>query len=180
MGKTVLLTGPPRVGKTTLIKRVIDQLGVDAGGFYTSEMRDAESKQRIGFKINTLDGNTAILASVDIQGQPRISKYGVDVEAVETVGVSSIRSAIRTKDLIVIDEIGPMELLSDAFCDAVNEALNSEIPVLGTIVQRSRPFSDQIKARPDVTVIEVSYENRDELTEEIRMIVQIYSRRKQA
>lgn len=146
---------------------MIDRLDIEAGGFYTTEMRDTVSDRRIGFRIHTLDGRTAILASVDIEGQPRISKYGVDTIALDEVAVSSIRSAIHTKDLIVIDEIGPMELLSDAFQDAVREALDSDVPVLGTIVQRSRPFTDQIKARSDVTVIEVSYENRDKLAEEI-------------
>lgn len=167
MGNTILLTGPPGVGKTYLIRRVVERLDVEAGGFYTTEMRDTVSDRRIGFRIHTLDGRTAILASVDIDGQPRISKYGVDVAALEKVAVSSIRTAMRTRDLIVIDEIGPMELLSDAFCDAVREALESDVPVLGTIVQRSRPFTDQIKTRSDVTVIEVSYDNRDELAEEI-------------
>lgn len=168
MGNKILLTGPPGVGKTTLIRHVIDRLDADAGGFYTTEMRDTASDRRIGFRIHTLEGRTAILASVDIEGQPRISKYGVDVAALDEVAVSSVRSAIRSRDLIVIDEIGPMELLSDAFRDAVKEALDSDVPVLGTIVQRSRPFSDQIKTRADVTLIEVSYENRDELEAEIR------------
>lgn len=61
-----------------------------------------------------------------------------------------------------------MELLSDAFGDAVLKALDSDLPILGTVVQRSRPFTDQIKARSDVTLIGVSYENRDELAEETR------------
>ena len=168
MGNNILLTGPPGVGKTTLIRRVIDRLDTDAGGFYTTEMRDTVSDRRIGFRIHTLEGRTAILASVDIEGQPRISKYGVDIAAVDEVAVSSVRSAIRNTGLVVIDEIGPMELLSDAFRDAVREALDSDVPVLGTIVQRSRPFTDQIKTRADVILIEVSYENRDELEAEIR------------
>lgn len=168
MNEKILLTGPPGIGKTTLIRRVIDQLDVDAGGFYTTEMRDAVSGRRIGFRIHTLDGRTAVLASVDIEGQPRISKYGVDLAALNEVAVISIRTAVRTKNLVVIDEIGPMELLSDVFRDAVSEALDSDVSVLGTIAQRSRPVADQIKTRSDVTIIEVSYDNRDELSEEIR------------
>jgi nucleoside-triphosphatase len=161
MNRAILLTGQPGCGKTTLIKRVIAQLDCVFGGFYTEEIR-SEGIRR-GFRIVTLDGQEGILAHESIDGPPRISKYGVDLECLEQVGVASIRRALDTADLIVIDEIGPMELFSEGFCQAVLEALADNKPVLGTIVLRSKPFSDQIKARDDVTVIEITPRNRDEL-----------------
>jgi nucleoside-triphosphatase len=61
----------------------------------------------------------------------------------------------------VIDEIGPMEMTSPAFCRAVLDALEGDAPILGTVVKRSKPFSDAIKARPHVELITVTRANRE-------------------
>ncbi|MGB3904128.1 MAG: nucleoside-triphosphatase, partial [Anaerolineae bacterium] len=113
MGRTILLTGRPGVGKTTVIKKALDRLEGRAGGFYTAEIR--ESGRRQGFKIVTLDGQEGILSHVDIRGQPRVSRYGVNLGDLEEVGVAALRRAIAEADLIVVDEIGKMELFSEAF-----------------------------------------------------------------
>ena len=161
MGSAVLLTGRPGVGKTTAIRRIVAASGREAGGFYTQEIRAGGRRQ--GFKIITLDGREAILAHVTIKGPPRVGKYGVDLAALESVGVGSIYSAIEQGMLVVIDEIGPMEIRSAAFREAVHAALRSGSPVLGSIMQRPDPFADAIKALPGVTVLEVTRQNRDDL-----------------
>ena len=68
---------------------------------------------------------------------------------------------------MVIDEIGPMEIRSAKFRDTVNEVLESEVPLLATIFARSLPFTDGIKSRPDVTMIEVRRDNRETLVSEL-------------
>ena len=85
----------------------------------------------------------------------------MDRAALDAIGTASIRRALEGASLIVIDEIGPMEMTSPAFCQAVLDALDGDIPILGTIVKRSRPFSDQIKARPGVELITVTRANRE-------------------
>lgn len=169
MGKNVLLTGEPGCGKTTLIRRALTCLPWPAGGFYTQELRSGGVRQ--GFIMMTLDGDEAVLAHIDYAGPPRVGRYGVDVAALEAVGVTSIRRALASAALVIIDEIGPMELFSAAFCAAVQEALDSPRVVLGTIVRRSHPFADAIKARPDVTVIQVTPANRDRLLQEVLLLV---------
>ncbi len=170
MGKTILLTGNPGTGKTTAIRQIVARLGGEAGGFYTEETRAGGVRQ--GFRLVTLDGREGILAHVNLQGRPRIGKYGVDRATLEAVGVGSIRAAVARGALVVIDEIGPMELLSEAFQAAVLAALDSRSPVLGTIVKRPHPFADRIKARPDVTVLELTRQNRDDLIDRVvEMIV---------
>src|SRR5262245_34001713 len=130
---SILLTGHPGCGKTTLIKRILPQLASPMGGFYTEEVR--ENGRRNGFKIVTLDGRSGMLAHVNFRSQYHIAQYGVDVGVVATLAVDSIRRAAADKALVVIDEIGPMELFSDAFCQAVMDILQSDARVLGTIVQ---------------------------------------------
>jgi nucleoside-triphosphatase len=165
MTQKILLTGHPGCGKTTLIKRVVNELALPAGGFYTEEIR--ERGERVGFKIITLDGQEALLAHVDFKTPERVGKYGLDLSALETLGVAALREAVRARQLVVLDEIGPMELRSTIFCDAVNEAFASRSPVLATITARFFPFTNEIKRRPDVTVVEVRRDNRERLVCEL-------------
>ena len=168
MKQKLLLTGRPGCGKTTVIKRVVTELARPAGGFYTEEIR--ERGQRVGFKLITLDGKEAVFAHVDFPvavGPERVGKYGLDLSALEAIGVAAIRDAVRAERLTVIDEIGPMEIRSSSFRDAVNEALDSGAQILATIVARSLPFTDAIKKCADVTVIEMRPDNREQLFSEL-------------
>jgi len=163
----VLLTGRPGCGKTTLVKRVVNELAVPAGGFYTEEIR--EHGGRVGFKLATLDGKDAVLAHADFKTRQRLGKYGLDLSALETVSIEALRRAVRARQLVVIDEIGPMEIRSAVFRDVVDYVLDSPEPsgILATITARSLPFTDAIKKRPDVTLVEVRLDNRDQVFAEL-------------
>ncbi|OPX18155.1 hypothetical protein BXT86_02705 [candidate division WOR-3 bacterium 4484_100] len=161
----ILLTGPPRIGKTTIIKKVIEAVDFRCAGFYTREIRDRN--KRVGFMLQTLDNKECVLSHITQSG-PRVGKYGVDLTCIERVGVSAIEKGItHKKGLIIIDEIGKMELFSTRFRSVALKALDSEIPVLGTILLRPEPFCDRIKARDDVEIIEVTFANRNILPEGI-------------
>ncbi len=172
MGKALLLTGAPGCGKTTVVRRVLAGLDIAAGGFYTQEIREAGVRR--GFEIVALDGRRGILAHVDIRGGPRVGKYGVDLNALEEVGVQAIVQATRAAWLVVIDEIGPMEVLSGPFRQAVLQALESQPPVFGTISARGIPFADGVKAHRNVRLIEVHPQNRDRLPEQVKATLQAW------
>ena len=165
MTKRILLTGRPGCGKTTLIKRIVEDLARPAGGFYTEEIREGD--RRVGFKLITLDGKEAVFADVNFKTSERVGKYGLDLAKLETVGISAVRKAVQARQLIVIDEIGPMEIRSAIFRDVISETFDSDVPILATIVARSLPFTDAIKKRSDVCLVEVRPENREELVVEI-------------
>jgi nucleoside-triphosphatase len=151
-----LLTGAPGAGKTTLIKRVIETIDRErAGGFYTEEVR--EHGTRAGFRLVTLDGRDGLLAHERISSPVHVGRYGVDLRCLETIGVPSIADALARKRLIVIDELGPMEVLSVLFRQVVLDALNSTVPLIGTVVLRPHPWLDTIKrhARVKLCVITV-------------------------
>jgi len=122
---------------------------------------------RTGFKIVTLAREEVVFAHVDLKTPEHLGKYRLDLSALESIGVGAIRQAVRARRRVVIDEIGPMEIRSPIFRDAVNEALDSEVPVLATIFARSLAFTDAIKSRPDVTLIEVRSDNRERLVSEL-------------
>ena len=165
MKRKVLLTGRPGCGKTTLVRRVVKELAQSAGGFYTEEIR--ERGLRRGFKIVTLDGKEGVFAHVNFKTHQRLGKYGLDVSTLETISIEAVRKAIREREVTVIDEIGPMEIRSAIFRDVVNEAFNSRAPLLGTITARPFPFTDAIKKRRDVTLIEIRGDNREQLVSEL-------------
>jgi len=157
----LFVTGRPGVGKTTLILKVLERLGTDAGGFFTREIR--EGGRRLGFTIADLGGDTGVLAHVDQKSLYRVGKYGVNRRDLERVGVPAIERAVEGSSLVVMDEIGRMELCSPAFRSAVEKALDSPRTVFGTIQDRRNQFLDSVRARPDVTVLRVTVENRDAL-----------------
>jgi len=140
-------------------------LAVPAGGFYTQEIR--ERGQRAGFKIVTLDRREAMFAHVNFKTSERMGKYGLDLSAVERIGVAAVREAVHSRKLVVMDEIGPMEIRSATFRDAVDEAFDSGVSILATITARSLPFTDAIKKRSEITLIEVRADNREQLVPEL-------------
>jgi nucleoside-triphosphatase len=169
MGKATLLTGYPGSGKTTLIQRVLQDIPGRAFGFYTREIR--EQGVRKGFEIVTLKGETGVLAHVDIRSRDRIGKYGLDLQALDSIGVAAMQDGLSSGDLIVVDEIGPMEIMSESFRQVVMEVLESPLPLLGSIVRRPHPFADRIKQLPQVALITVNVQNRDELAENLRKML---------
>ena len=165
MGKVILLTGRPGSGKTTAIRKVISRLVRNAGGFYTKEIR--ERGRRVGFRILTLDHEQGVMAHVDIQSPDRVGKYGVDLSMIDVLAVGSLRRAKSERSLIVIDEIGPMELLSEKFRDEVLDIFNGDYQVLGTVAKRKNEFINRIRRLPQVTIMEIYPGNREEIVEEV-------------
>ena len=165
MARICLLTGLPGTGKTTIIRKAISQSRLSAGGFYTEEIRIAGKRQ--GFSMITLDGHRAILAHIDSPGPNRVSKYGVDIVQLDTVGVAALYRAIDGNDVVVIDEIGKMELFSLQFKKAVQAALDSDKKILGTIMSAPSPFTDTIKRHSAVEILNVTRENRNQVLLEV-------------
>ncbi len=159
MPNNLLLTGRPGVGKTTIIRAVAQALGSRAGGFYTEEVR--ERGRRVGFRIVTLDGRTGWLAHTRLPGRYRVGKYNVNTSDLEKVGVTAVRRALGLCDVVIIDEIGPMELYSPAFKQVVMGAMDSPIPLVATIMSRFEPWTYALKVRNDTEVWEVTVANRD-------------------
>jgi nucleoside-triphosphatase len=166
MKSAYLLTGMPGTGKTSLIKQVAGRLAGRAGGFYTEEIRD-QSGIRQGFRLVTLDGRSAPLAHTGIRSPHRVSKYGVDIQGLDTLGIGSLRQAADRDGIVIIDEIGRMELFSENFRNTVLEIIESGRKVLGTIMLRPDPFADALKQKSQVKVITLTRSNRSQVYQEI-------------
>jgi nucleoside-triphosphatase len=169
MIKNIFVSGLPGCGKTTLIMEVLKELNLPVGGFYTQEIR--EGGVRKGFKIITLDGKEGILAHVDIKSPYKVSKYGINIKDLEEIGVNSILDALKENKLIVIDEIGGMEIKSEKFKKAVLIVLNRKNKVFGTITLKSNPFADKIKQRTDTKVFYLTKENREKVKKDVKKLL---------
>ncbi len=156
----LLLTGPPRCGKTTVVRRVVEAFPGRAAGFYTQEVR--EYGRRVGFEIITLDGNRAWLSHVDFPGPQRVGKYGVDLENLHRVGLPAMEARPGI-DLIVVDEIGKMECLSRRFIAAMERLWEAPVPLLVTVAQKGGGYIQKIKEKPEGLMITVTPGNRDAL-----------------
>ncbi len=167
--KNILLTGNPGVGKTTIIKRVTSGLK-NIGGFFTEEIK--EEGKRIGFRIVTIDGKKGILAHKE-KGEFMIGKYSVNIKDLEEIAVESVFSAIKEKEIVIIDEIGKMEILSSKFREVVMEALDSPKIVIGVIHKENSGFFKKIKERKDVELIEVRFDNRNHIEKKLKEFFKI-------
>jgi nucleoside-triphosphatase len=159
----VLLEGRPAVGKTTVARRLaalLDDAGVPLAGFVTGELR--EGRRRVGFAIETFDGASAVLAHVDLPGPPRVGKYGVDLPAFERLALPALAS-MPDRGVALIDELGKMELASEAFRAAVSGLFEQPVQLVATVHVARHPFTDALKRRSDVEVVRVTAANRDEL-----------------
>ncbi|MGH7843842.1 MAG: NTPase [Candidatus Binatia bacterium] len=161
----LLLTGDPGIGKTTIVRATLAQLGqLRCAGFYTKERR--HQGRRIAFKVVTLDGREGSLAALGRE-KPRVGRYTVHVDEFERLALPQIDSDATPADLYVIDEIGKMELMSLRFRACLIDLLARPTHLFATIAKRGKGFLEQIKSRNDVNLLEVDHLNRDLLPDEI-------------
>jgi nucleoside-triphosphatase len=167
MAPKILLEGRPGVGKTTVARRLAEHLreaGTSLRGFTTEEMH--EGRRRVGFAVETFGGERATLAHVDFPGPPRVSKYGVDLKAFERVALPALAD-IGAGDVVLIDELGKMELASEAFCDAVLALFEGPVPIVATVHIARHPFTGALKQRGDIEKIPVTTGNRTALPAQV-------------
>lgn len=174
MPHNVLLTGPPRSGKTTVIQRVrtrLEAAGYRAGGIICPERRAAG--ERVGFEIvDVLSGEARWLAHVDRESGPRVGKYRVDVENVDRISARALPRARREADFVVIDEIAPMEVHSEVFVREATATLTGAIPVLAAVHHRStRGFIGAVKARDDIERFDIDERSRDTLPDRLTSLL---------
>jgi nucleoside-triphosphatase len=162
--RTLLLTGSPGTGKTTVVRAAVARLpGWRVAGFTTEELR--AGGRRVGFRGTTLDGHEVIIAHVSFPGHPRVGRYGVDVAAIDSLAASLAPGL--DADAYLIDEIGKMECLSAAFVSAVRLLLASPVRTVATVAAAGAGLIAEVKARPDVTLWEVTRANRSSLPAEV-------------
>ncbi|OIJ94149.1 NTPase [Streptomyces colonosanans] len=169
MRTKILLEGRPGVGKTTAVRRLAALLRSRAiVGFTTEEIRQGGA--RVGFALETAAGHRAVLAHVDFPGPPKVGRYGVNLDVMDQVALPALTSASTNPvpgRLVLIDELGRMELASASFREVVRSVFEADMDVVATVHAHSDPFTDALKRRPDVELIAITRANRDALPGEL-------------
>jgi len=166
--RLLFITGSPGTGKTSILLKTIEVLktrGYRVGGMVSREVRTCGA--RVGFEVLDLsDGRRGWLAHVNQKYGPRIGRYRVNLEDLDSIGADAIASAVENVDVVAIDEIGPMELCSGRFKEAVKRAVESGKLVVSTVHWKAKDrLIEDIKAREDAEIYKVTYENRGNLHE---------------
>ncbi len=170
----ILITGEPGIGKTTLIKAIVKELGPKCIGFWTEEVRDKETHKRVGFKVVSTQGQSSLFAHKTFHSKHLVGSYGVNVKRFEEIALPVLEKGIKEKDkILIIDELGKMEFFSKAFVELVRHIMfNPAYKVIATIPIRDfHPLIRQIRKLPGAIYIELTKENRDSMLENIIMMI---------
>ena len=165
MTTIIVLTGAPRVGKTTTIMRlawVLKERGVKVGGIVSRELRT--NNMRIGFEfIDLSTDDKSVLASLTDRG-PKVGKYFVNLEGCR-FAAERLKDAVKNSDIIICDEIGPMELKSKEFIDSVKHLLNVDKKVIVVVHQKIvHAVTDEFRYKCSL-LIEMNLQNREKISE---------------
>ncbi|MCX6715769.1 MAG: hypothetical protein NT077_01975 [Candidatus Taylorbacteria bacterium] len=167
MIKNIFITGKPRSGKSTLLQEVVSGLSKKVG-FLTREIR--VDMDRVGFELENSIGHKAILAHIDFKNMSQVGKYGVDIKALESI-LPEI-SNYSEDDILYIDEIGQMQLVSENFKEIVLKFANSRNIFIATISQiYSHPFIEDLKNRKDAIVIDLSESDIEKQKDFVKAII---------
>jgi len=163
MGKTLLLTGHPGSGRTTILHKIINKLGDQVTGFYTEEIFGPGGRK--GLKIITLAGEQAVIIHKDFRNPktPRMGRYGVDVAAIERVGVAVMQQAMAENKILLVDEIGKATMFSQKFQETLLAAILSPTLIFGSIIYKPHPEADVFKTLAPVEIWEITKINRSKL-----------------
>ena len=148
-----------------MIKKLSEELKhLHPAGFYTEEIR--EEGVRKGFELISLDGKRGLFSHKDIKGPYRVGPYKVDIKSFESF-LDSVPFFDPLNHLIIIDEIGKMECLSDRFKNLLKKIFNSGKLVIATIALKGGGLIAEIKEGEDVKLFELTHRNREALLSEI-------------
>ena len=184
----VLLTGKRQVGKTTVCRQVAELargLGYGPAGVLTPVILDEDGLSVARYALMVSDGQQRLLAwaSGDLgkgnlkpetrnpklsTGGPRTGRYSFDAAVLSWV-IGRLRGAISHGcDLLVIDEIGPLELeQGKGLASLLSDLSKGTLPLL--LVVRPELIGRLQERLPDVPfrTFTVTQENRQALPHDI-------------
>ena len=169
MPNNVLITGPPGIGKTTVIKHLLRDLApVIVRGFYKESI--FENGIIKGYRLVTPNLHESILAHLYFESPEKIESFGVNIEGLNNL-VDQELDLNNGAELYMVDEIGRMECLSDNFCQKIEQILDSEIPLIASVAQLASAKFKKLKDRKDVSLIGITPKNRDSVWKNILLKV---------
>ncbi|MCS6876151.1 MAG: NTPase [Aquificaceae bacterium] len=165
----IVITGEPGIGKTTLIKKLVRALDDKAIGFWTEEVRDQKTNKRTGFRVVNTDGESMLFASKTFVSKHLVGSYGVNVQRFESVALPVLERSLKENKIVVVDEVGKMELFSKPFRDIVKKLIDDQKKsmVLTIPIRDVHPLVSEIRRLRGAVVMQITKENRENVLEDI-------------
>ena len=157
----VFLTGEKQVGKSTIIRRYLEQSGISADGFATFWETDAGARG-LYLAEHYSQSEPPEKHLIVREGAMRLTSAEELAVVFDGFGCKILDGAGK-RGIIVMDELGFLESMALDFQRSVLRHLSGNVPVLGVIKPARTEFLDAIRSHPNVEVLEVTPENRDEI-----------------
>lgn len=165
----IFLTGDIQVGKSTLIRRILEaRPGLRVGGFRTvpgpvkgDGLSDVYIVPAAGSAPLT-DGDRVVSRWLD-EGSRRIMARP---DVFDRLGCKLLEHRDNC-DLLIMDEIGVQEAEAIRFQQAVLHSLDGNTPVLGVVRSKKGILTDAVRSHPKTKLVTVTVENRDELLKDL-------------
>jgi len=155
--RILLLSGGADVGKSALIKRLAMRVEEDRRqGFFTESVYDGQ--QRIGFTVNSFNGESFLVAKTGYTTGVKLGRYGVDLNLLNKAMDRSI-SEIKAESVCLIDELGKLECLSDYFCQCIEALLVTPAVAVISSPLRGAALLTRVVSHPDVLQMKVTENN---------------------
>lgn len=162
----ILITGSGGVGKSTLIRRIIQELGRPVFGFETKK-EDSLAEEGNGSPVYIYDaGKERIRTDENLVGYCKNKHFGTMKEAFDRYA-AKLRLPVPENCVILLDELGFMESASEDFCSAVLSLLDGDIPVIAAVKDKDTPFLEAVRAHKNCRCFFITEKNRDELYQEV-------------
>lgn len=157
-----LIVGERGVGKSTLIRRVLEELHRPVYGFETKK-EDALADALRGSPVYIYDaGRPRTQTAENRVGYCKNHCFDAAPEVFDRFA-PRLRQPVPPGAIVVLDELGFMESQASSFCAAVLELLDGDVPVLAAVKHKSTPFLEAVRNHPGAMCFYITEENRDAL-----------------
>jgi len=165
----IIITGPPGIGKTELLKKLyVIFKEFNPAGYFTSII--LENGERVGLKIENLNGDTMTLAHINMKSKHSAGKYKIDIKGFEDF-LQQVMLKEKKTGLYFIDEICKVQCESKKFFKLIVELLNSDKPLVATIPDKGTGLISEIRKRDDVRLFELTSHNQEQKIKELTMVI---------
>lgn len=179
IGMHLFLTGDIRIGKSTLIGKLLEQVDGSVKGFKTVSVPGEKESESDIYILPPEGGPEGCGPGNRIIHRDYIGQTGPAVfpEVFDGYGCDLLKHT-EGAALLLMDEIGIMEAKSPAFQEAVRKCIEGDIPILGVVRNKPNPFLDWVRNHPKVKVKQVTLANRDKILPELSELLKQNMERK--